>query len=56
MDLKAQLQQLFERYEADLGDYACFYERDRWVIFTVLLLKTRLILSGKFENFCYLHL
>jgi len=30
MDLKTQLQQLIGRYEADFGDYACFYESDRW--------------------------
>ena len=38
MDLKNQLQKLFERYEADLGDYAWFYESDRWVELVFCLL------------------
>lgn len=31
MDLKKQLNELFEHYGEDLGDYAWLYESDRWV-------------------------
>ena len=30
MDLKTQLQELFEKYESDIGAYAWMYETDRW--------------------------
>ena len=38
MDLKTQLQQLFERYESDIGAYAWMYESDRFaeLIFCLL--------------------
>ena len=38
MDLKNQLQKLFERYEAGLGDYTWLYESDRWVELVFCLL------------------
>jgi hypothetical protein len=36
--MKVQLQQLFERYESDIGTYAWMYETDRWaeLIFCLL--------------------
>jgi hypothetical protein len=38
MDLKTQLQKLFEKYESDIGSYAWMYETDRWaeLIFCLL--------------------
>lgn len=38
MDLKTQLQRLFEKYESDIGAYAWMYETDRWaeLIFCLL--------------------
>ncbi len=38
MDLKTQLQALFEKYESDIGAYAWMYETDRWaeLIFCLL--------------------
>jgi len=38
MNLKEQLQQLFERHESHLGAYAWLYETDRWaeLIFCLL--------------------
>ena len=38
MDLKTQLQKLFEKHESDIGAYAWMYETDRWaeLIFCLL--------------------
>ena len=36
--MKNQLQKLFERYEADLGDYTWLYESNRWVELVFCLL------------------
>lgn len=38
MDLKIQLQQLFERHESDIGDYAWMYEDERWAELVFCLL------------------
>ncbi|MGB8951187.1 MAG: hypothetical protein WCC06_00775 [Candidatus Aminicenantales bacterium] len=38
MDLKTQLQKLFEKHEPDIGEYAWMYETDRWAELVFCLL------------------